>query len=183
MRRLTVPFLIAVGLMSMFAAGAAPGQQTTLNATDRRFAQQATEGSRAEVQLAAKVLIRRPGSTVSAYAQRMEADYNKAINQLTALALAQNISLTGGIGYNNQNTINRLMKLAGNPFYLAYANEQVQAHNQAIALFQQEVHSGANPALRDFAHKSLPTLQEHLRMAHNLAKEANAAYYHQVPGL
>jgi putative membrane protein len=41
----------------------------------------------------------------------------------------------------------------------------VADHHKAVTLFQQEVHSGSSVQLKQFALKTLPTLQEHQKMA------------------
>jgi len=44
----------------------------------------------------------------------------------------------------------------------------VSDHEEAVALFQKEASSGTDPDLKAFAQKTLPTLQEHLKMAQAL---------------
>jgi putative membrane protein len=44
----------------------------------------------------------------------------------------------------------------------------VEAHKQAVSLFQREAKSGKDSDARAWAEKTLPTLQEHLKMATEL---------------
>jgi putative membrane protein len=47
---------------------------------------------------------------------------------------------------------------------------QVSAHKDAVSLFERYSKSGDNPKLKDWAGKTLPTLQHHLDMAQDLNK-------------
>lgn len=51
-----------------------------------------------------------------------------------------------------------------------FARQQVQAHEEGIALFQAYSQNGDNPELKSFAEKGLPALKEHLKMAQDLVK-------------
>jgi putative membrane protein len=47
----------------------------------------------------------------------------------------------------------------------------VEDHNKAVKLFQQEERSGHNTELKQFAQKTLPTLEEHQKMAVELSRK------------
>ena len=47
---------------------------------------------------------------------------------------------------------------------------QVSAHKDAVSLFERYAKGGDNTALKDWAGKTLPTLQHHLEMAQELDK-------------
>ena len=47
---------------------------------------------------------------------------------------------------------------------------QVDAHKSAVSLFQRYAKGGDNAKLKDWAQKTLPTLQHHLGMADMLNK-------------
>ena len=50
----------------------------------------------------------------------------------------------------------------------AYAKAMVDDHKEDIDLFKKEASSGQNAELKAFAQKTLPTLEEHLRLAQAL---------------
>ena len=60
------------------------------------------------------------------------------------------------------------LKSAGPSFDSTYIQQQVRAHQQALALLQGYAHSGDNPIIRDAARKTLPLIRHHLMMAQNL---------------
>jgi putative membrane protein len=45
----------------------------------------------------------------------------------------------------------------------------VKEHDDAVAQFAAEANKGRNPELKAYAAKVLPTLQEHLQLARDLA--------------
>jgi ATP-dependent Lon protease len=51
-----------------------------------------------------------------------------------------------------------------------YAQGQLQDHRETAELFQKEASSGQDPALKAFAQKTLPILQQHLQMVEALNK-------------
>ncbi|HEX2840529.1 DUF4142 domain-containing protein [Hyphomicrobium sp.] len=55
-------------------------------------------------------------------------------------------------------------------FDSAYVDEQLGAHEQAIDLFKDYAATGPTPALKDFASKTLPTLEHHLAMIKDIDK-------------
>jgi putative membrane protein len=53
-------------------------------------------------------------------------------------------------------------------FDSAYVDTQLRAHQDAVALFKDYAANGPTPALKSFAEKTLPTLENHLKMVQDL---------------
>jgi putative membrane protein len=51
----------------------------------------------------------------------------------------------------------------------------VRDHEKDVAEFQKESTSGSNPALKEFASKTLPTLQSHLQLAKEMQKTVQSS--------
>jgi putative membrane protein len=66
--------------------------------------------------------------------------------------------------------LDKLNSLSGADFTKAYEDMQVSAHKDAVSLFERYAKGGDNADLRAFAAKTLPHLQEHLKMAQDLNK-------------
>ena len=68
-----------------------------------------------------------------------------------------------------QAMLEQLRNTPRGPFDVAYRDMQIQAHQKAIALFQNYAASGDNATLRSAAAQAVPKLQQHLAMAQSLA--------------
>jgi len=65
----------------------------------------------------------------------------------------------------------KLQTLHRKAFDDQYTHAMVEDHNKAVKLFQQEERSGHNTELKQFAQKTLPTLEEHQKMALELSRK------------
>ena len=65
----------------------------------------------------------------------------------------------------------KLQTLHGKAFDDQYMHDMVEDHNKAVKLFPQEERSGHNTELKQFAQKTLPTLDEHQKMALELSRK------------
>jgi putative membrane protein len=140
----------------------------TLSAVDRAFVQQAALSGYAEVTLG-KLALRRGGQPeVKQFAQRMINEHMTANNQLRTLAEAKNIILPTDLDTHYQSQVRRLARLSGTTFDREYIRVQVAEHVTATALFRQERATGTDDQLRNWADRTLPALQHHLRMARDL---------------
>jgi putative membrane protein len=64
----------------------------------------------------------------------------------------------------------RLSKLSGGEFDAAYMRDMLKDHQEDVAEFQSAANNAQDPGVRAFASKTLPTLQDHLRMAEQRQK-------------
>jgi putative membrane protein len=73
--------------------------------------------------------------------------------------------LPTSIDAKDQGLKDKLSGLSGADFDRTYMQSMVKDHQKDISEFQKEANSGSNADLKGFAAQTLPTLQEHLRMA------------------
>ena len=106
-----------------------------------------------------------------AFGQKMVADHLQANQELQAIAKQQNLTLPTNPDSASTSMEQRLQSSSGSAFDTAYTKDMVQDHQQDVADFQQEASSGQDPALKAFAQKYLPVLQQHLQMAQQLSGE------------
>ena len=92
----------------------------------------------------------------------MRDDHSRANAQLTSIAKGQGFTLPTEVGARNRSELRYLQSLNGHTFDSRYLAAQLQAHQAAIALFKHEVADGTNRYLVSFAHRTLPTLEQHL---------------------
>lgn len=163
MRKLTTSCL-AAGLVGLVAGQAS----AELSSADRSFAMKAASGGMAEVQAAQMAKQKADSSQVKTFADRMISDHTQANNDLQQIAQQENLTLPSEPSKQQRSATQRIGGMTGAAFDRTYAQEEVRDHQQDIALFQQEANSGRDPALKQFAQKTLPTLRQHLQMAQAL---------------
>jgi putative membrane protein len=112
---------------------------------------------------------------VKQFAQRMVADHGKAGDELKALASQKNVTLPTELDAKHKAMQDKLSKMKGADFDRAYMAHMVTAHQQAVALFEKEASGGKDAEAKAWAGKTLPTLQEHLKMARAVKPAGSAA--------
>src|SRR4051812_38412954 len=133
--------------------------------SDTAFVKKAAQGGLAEVELGQLATQKAASDDVKKFGQRMVDDHTKANDQLKQVASQKNITLPTDIGAKNKATKDHLEKLSGAAFDKAYMTHMVQDHKKDVAEFQKEANSGKDADVKNFASQTLPTLQEHLKMA------------------
>jgi putative membrane protein len=162
MQRTTLALTAAALLLTATAAFADPSQ------ADKAFATTAAQSGLAEVQAGQLASQRATSPQVKQYGQKLVTDHTQANDQLQQIAQQDNLTLPTQPSATEQHLDQRLTGLSGPAFDSAFVSGEVRDHEQAIALFQREAQSGRDPALKDFAQKSLPMLRQHLQMALSL---------------
>ena len=70
----------------------------------------------------------------------------------------------------HQKIRDQLASMHGKVFDQHYMRAMVQDHDKAVTLFRHEAGSAHNPELKQFAEKTLPTIQQHQKMALDLSR-------------
>jgi putative membrane protein len=146
----------------------APSNNST-SAADSRFATNAASGGMVEVKLGELAQKNASNPDVKAFGQKMMDDHSKAGDKLKSVAAKDNLNLPSSMNAKDQAVYDRLSQLHGAEFDRAYMQDMVKDHKNDIAEFQKEANRGKNEDLKSFASETLPTLQEHLKMAQNTA--------------
>jgi len=136
-----------------------------ITATDRKFVEDTAMGNMAEVKLGE--LAKEKGSTteVKNFGQRMIDDHTKANDSLKQLAGQKSITMPGDVSAADKATYDRLSKLSGRAFDRAYMDEMVKGHEKVATALRHEESVGKDPDVKSWASKTLPTVEEHLKMA------------------
>jgi putative membrane protein len=156
--------VLAFSVVPALAQSAAKSAPATMHA-DQTFVTKAAQGGMAEVELGKLAADRASSPEVKSFAQKMVDDHGKANDELKAIATEKSIAIPASLDSKDKATYNQLSKLHGAAFDRAYMQDVLKDHRQDIADFQYEARSGADSDVRGFASKTLPTLQDHLKMA------------------
>ncbi len=148
------------------AKGAAPATQD--------FVKHAAQGGTAEVALGKMAADKASDPDVKQFAQRMVDDHSKANDELSSLATSKGMQAPTTPPAKEQALMDRLGKLSGAAFDKAYMQAMVTDHNHDVSEFQKYSRSGSDPEVKAWAAKTLPTLEEHQRMAKQTAAKVGA---------
>ena len=144
----------------MVGLAAAPAR-----AADEAWVMKVAKGGMAEVELGKLASEKGSSDAVKQFGQRMVADHSKANDELKALADGKKITLPAEIGPEDKALRDRLVKLSGPAFDQAYMKAMVSDHVKDVGEFRRESRAGKDADVKSWAAKTLPTLEEHLKMA------------------
>jgi putative membrane protein len=166
---------IALFLSSILLCSVAIAQQTTtsksqsktMNSVDRSFVRKAAEANLAEIQTAQVVEQKANDPAVKDFASRMISDHTQANQKLAAIA---GIALPKEPSAVERNQKNELGKLSGSKLLdEKYVADELSDHKQVISEFEKEIEEGQDPAIKTYAEQTLPTLEDHIRLAEDVA--------------
>ena len=138
---------------------------------DANWMTKALAGGKMEVELGTMATQNGSSQAVKDFGQRMVTDHTQANDELMALAKSKNVDLPANMDSKGKAAEQRFSKLTGAEFDRAYMAEMVRDHKQDVAEFRREAKSGKDPDVKAFAEKTLPTLEEHLKMAQQTEAE------------
>jgi putative membrane protein len=132
---------------------------------DGAFATAASQGGFAEVELGKLAKDHASSPEVKKFADQMIDDHGKANDELRPILEQKGIAASTQLSGKDKSTYDRLSKLNGAAFDRAYIADMVKDHEKDVKEFERESTKGKDPDLKAFATKTLPTLQDHLKMA------------------
>jgi putative membrane protein len=157
------------------------GTTGTVAVPDRAFAREAALGSMAEVELGKLAQEKATNPDVKRFAERMVTDHSKANDELKQWADANHVTLPTQLDAKHKATRDKLEKLSGAAFDKAYMRDMLTDHKTDVAKFKTESNRAQNDGLKDWAGKTLPTLQEHLKQAQETASKVGVSTTPKTP--
>ena len=180
-RGATLPMVLAA-FSSLGAVGIAAAQSSNstadassghkLTAADRQFVKKAAQGGLAEVQLGQLATEKAESPEVKQFGQRMVDDHTKANDKLKQVASDEGVTVPDKLNAKDAATKARLEKLSGKAFDRAYMHDMVLDHTKDVSEFRMESKNAKDPAVKNFATETLPTLESHLKDAKSIAPKA-----------
>jgi putative membrane protein len=166
----------AVAFISTSAFGQTVGEKTGVNSTlgiaptTADFVKEVAMSDMTEV-AAAKIAQERGSAEEKKFAAQMLTDHTKTSTELKGLVRGgEGIEIPSALDSSHQSKVDKLGETKPESFASQYDPMQVSAHKDAVSLFERYAKGGDNPKLKDWAGKTLPTLQHHLEMAQAMEK-------------
>jgi predicted outer membrane protein/sporulation protein YlmC with PRC-barrel domain len=141
------------------------------------FVDKAAAANMFEIESSKMALEKAQGDETKQFAQRMIDDHSKAGEELqTAVADANaQLKMPETLDQQHADMTSQLEAAEGADFDRLYVDMQAKGHDEAVDLFSAYASAGDNPALQDFANKTLPTLKEHQQAIHAMADASVAS--------
>ena len=126
-----------------------------------------------EIESAKVALDKAKSKDVRDFAQMMIADHTKTTEGLKAAAKKANLTVSPPqLSADQQQMIDALKAATSDQFDATYLQQQMPAHQQALALMQNYAEAGDTPALQDAAKTVVPIVQKHIAKLDELTKQA-----------
>ena len=178
MNKLAISLALAVLICAPAAMAQSVGEKTGVNSalgispTTQDFVTEAANSDMLEI-AAAKLAQERGNADEKKFAERMITDHTKTSQDLAGMVKSGDVKATvpTALDSSSQSKLDELRDAKPSDFSSTYASMQVNAHKDAVSLFERYSKSGDNPKLKDWTGTTLPTLRQHLEMAEALDKK------------
>jgi putative membrane protein len=161
----------ALSAAALFLAPPAFAQDATSSSTPQdpaQFATMAASSNLLEIQSSNLALEQSETEEVRTFAEHMIEDHTAASEKMMTAAEADGVTVPAQMEDRHQAMLEDLAAAEGADFDALYLQMQVQAHEEAVALF--DAYDEADTNLGAFAAETLPTLEEHLTEVQQLTQ-------------
>jgi putative membrane protein len=154
--------MVALATLSLVACGGAPSTSD--------FVQKAAMSDMYEIEAGKIASQKGQSAPVKGFAQMMVDAHSKTTEELKGIVASEKlkVDLPSKLEAKHQKLIDDLNAASNEDFDKTYAKQQVDGHQEAVDLFDSYAKKGDNGALKQFAQKTLPVIQEHLAEAKKL---------------
>jgi len=134
------------------------------------FVQKAAMSDMYEVQAGKLAAEKGQSDAVKKFGQQMVDAHTKTTEELTGIVKTKNIKvdLPTKLDAKHQKLIDDLNSASTQDFDKTYAKQQVDGHQNAVDLFKKYAAKGDDADVKQFAEKTLPTIEDHLNEAKKL---------------
>jgi putative membrane protein len=147
-------------------SSASGSSSSALSSDDRKFVEKAAKGGMEEVELGQIAQQKAQNAEVKTFASRMVTDHGKANDELKSLASNKGVTLPApDADKSGKKHADELNKKAADKFDHEYMEMMVKDHKKDVKEFEHAAKNAKDADLRAWAAKTLPTLQDHLKMA------------------
>jgi len=140
---------------------------------DQEFVTKAAQGNSAEVELGKIVAAKSKDPSVKQFAQMMVKDHTTALNELQELAQTKNLNFNDDLPDDAKSLQEKLSSDTGKQLDKDYMDGMVEDHQKDVQEFTDKSQNAKDPDVKQWAGKTLPTLQKHLEKAQQIDAKLN----------
>jgi len=152
-------------------SGAAASSPSTNS--DQDFVTRAAQGNSAEIELGKIVAAKSKNPSVKQFAQMMVKDHTTALNELQELAQSKNLNFNDDLPDDAKTLQAKLSSDTGKQLDKDYMDSMVEDHQKDVQEFTDKSETAKDPDVKQWAGKTLPTLQKHLEKAQQIDAKLN----------
>jgi putative membrane protein len=101
---------------------------------------------------------------VKKFGQKMVDDHGKANEQLKAAAKKAGLTVSEKMTEEHQKMVDKFKAMKGEGFDREYVQEMVKDHEKDVREFTRASKEAKDPAIKEFASKTLPVIEGHMEM-------------------
>lgn len=135
---------------------------STAAMSDNDFMKDAAVGGMSEVELGKLASSKAANAEVKQFGRMMVTDHSKANEELKTLAAKKNVTLPTEPDAKHKATMSEMQANSGADFDRGYVSDMIEDHEKDVAAFEEKSRNAADPDVKAFAAKTLPTLRKHL---------------------
>ena len=175
--RMAAVSLLGLAVLATTGVGIAAAQPgaAQLSPQDQTFMTQNAQTDMAEITVGQLAAQRATTAPIRQAAQTITADHQQVLSRLQDLARTLHVTLPNSPDASHQQLTQQLTATSGAEFDQAYLQAMIQGHQTSINQTHQEMQTGSNPQVIDFAKSYLPGAQKHLQMVQQLSTNAPAS--------
>jgi putative membrane protein len=151
----------------------APSSASPSTNSDQAFVTKAAQGNSAEVELGKIVAAKSKNPSVKQFAQMMVKDHTTALNELQELAQTKNLNFNDDLTDDAKALQTKLTSDTGKQLDKDYMDGMVEDHRKDVQDFTDQSEKAKDPDVKQWAGKTLPTLQKHLEKAQQIDAKLN----------
>jgi putative membrane protein len=152
----------------------ADASETMVSPGDLKFMQEAAQSGMMEIQTAKIAEQKAQSAEVKSYAAKLAEDHEKATEELKTLAKSKNVDLPSELSPKHQEKVSKLQNQSDDRFDREFMKMQVDNHKKNVKAFEKQSEKAMDSNVKEFASKTLPTLQAHLQEAQSLQTSTRA---------
>ena len=157
---------LAVAIVTLgVAMTGARAANDSLTMGQGKFLQKAAKDGMAEVELGNLAREKAMREEVKQFADRMVTDHTKANAEVQALAMSNGVKLPSEPDKDHRKLVDKLRKLSGPEFDREYMKHMLHDHKEDVEDFRKQAKAKKPNDVNNFAAKTLPTLEDHLKLA------------------
>jgi putative membrane protein len=165
MKTATFILTLATTLALSTAFAAEKEKMDKPNAAETAFMMKAADGGMTEVEAGKVAEKNGQKENVKSFGSQMVKDHGKANDDLMAVATKMGVTLPAKVSAEHQAKLDKMSKMSGEAFDMAYMKAMVEDHEKTVADFEKASGTVKNADLKKFIDDTLPVIKEHLKMA------------------